>query len=160
MKIHFLFAWILILLTGLVGNALAHKVVVFSWVEANAVHVQAGFGSDRPAINAQVTVKTPGGKVVFQGVTSDKGLCSFPLSRPADSELIVEVDAGTGHRGQWTLSREEIRQALETSPAYLDETQARRDELNKGPSLLKILLGIGIIFLLALGVKKIRTRTQ
>lgn len=168
MKIRLISIWILMFLFGLAGNAAAHKTIVFSWVEDNAIRVEASFGAKRPALKSQVTVKRPDGEIVFQGVTDEKGFCSFPLSQPVDSDLTVEVDAGTGHRGEWTLSSQEINEALavessadqENAQAYVDEKHAQRDELEKGPSPVKILLGIVVICLMAFGANKIRAAAK
>ncbi len=146
--------------------ALAHKVVVFAWVEDGAVHVQGSFGSKRPAMGASVTAATLDGKDVFKGKTDDQGLCSFRPEIPLNSDLVVVLDAGTGHQGQWTLTRQEVSGLgsnklsgkEDKARDYLEKKAVQRQKLEKGPSVVKVLLGIGIIFLIALGVGKFKSK--
>lgn len=150
------------------GPALSHKVITFAWVEDGQVRVEAGFGKGRPARSCEVLVLDSEGSRVAQGKTDDQGAWSFPVPDPVTSGLEVLLNAGAGHKGKWTIPVEELRTAenraasdanandTSTISAGLKEKQA----LEKGPSLGRILLGIGIICLLAGGAALAGKRRQ
>lgn len=156
------------------GPALSHKVITFAWVEDGQVRVEAGFGKGRPARSCEVLVLDSEGSRVAQGKTDDQGAWSFPVPDPVTSGLEVLLNAGAGHKGKWTIPVEELRTAenraasdanandtstvndTSTKSAGLKEKQA----LEKGPSLGRILLGIGIICLLAGGAALVGKRRQ
>ncbi|MBU0969788.1 MAG: hypothetical protein KKC20_04035 [Proteobacteria bacterium] len=138
--------------------ALAHKVIVFAWVEQGQIHVEGSFGSDRPAKNCTLTVKTPNGILVHQGITDTQGLYSFVLAKVPDSDLILELNAGTGHSGQWTLPHDELFQ--ESSPENLKDKMAQKQSLEKSPSLARIAAGIAAIFVLAFLVSVVKRRKK
>jgi len=89
--------------------ALAHKVIIFAWVEGDTVFTESKFSGGRRAINAQVLVLDREGKQLLEGRTNDKGEFSFKV--PKITDLRVVLTAGTGHKGQWTIPESEIREA-------------------------------------------------
>ena len=138
--------------------ALAHKVIVFAWVEQGQIHVEGSFGSDRPAKHCTITVKTPEGILVHQGITDTQGLYSFALPEGLDSDMILELNAGTGHSSQWTLPQDEL--SLESSPENLKNKMAQKQSLEKSPSLARIAAGIAVIFILAFLVSFVKKRKK
>jgi len=128
------------------GICLAHKVIVFAWVEQGQVHVEGSFGSKRMARNSAVTALDNQGRVVNQGRTNSKGGYTFPLPEVA-GDLLIRLDAGTGHQATWTVPEAELKAAdIKKAPNAAMEKKAA---LEKGPSWIRIALGIGIIFILA-----------
>ncbi|MBG3877952.1 hypothetical protein FVW20_13275 [Desulfovibrio oxamicus] len=100
-----------VLLLGLAGPALAHRVNIFAWVEGGAIRCETSFSSGNPARKATVTATLAGsGTVVGTAVTDAKGACSLPITpelRAAKADLVIEVQAGEGHRNTWTMPAEE-----------------------------------------------------
>ncbi|QTA82536.1 Uncharacterized protein dnl_49130 [Desulfonema limicola] len=87
-------------------NVFAHKVMVFAWVDGNTVHTESKFSGGRKVKQGQVNVFDSQGKELLTGITDDNGEFSFEIPRKTD--LIIELMAGTGHRGEWTIKADEI----------------------------------------------------
>lgn len=136
--------------------ALAHKVIVFAWVEQGRIHIEGSFGSDRPAKKCVITVTNPEGILIHQGITDGQGLYSFSLPDKMDSDLIVGLSAGTGHTGSWTISENEL--VAKPSPENLEKKMAEKQLIEKDPSLVRIAGGIAVIFGLAFVAARIKKR--
>ena len=139
-------------------SALAHKVIVFAWVEQGQIHVEGSFGSTRPAKNCVIKVTDSNTRVVHQGITDDKGLYSFALPDSHDFDLVVTLDAGPGHLGQWTIPKDEL--GAEPTPENLEKKMTQKKDLEKPPSLARILAGIGVIFGLAFAGAWVKKRKR
>jgi len=136
--------------------AFAHKVIIFAWVENGIIYTQSSFGSKRKAKNCVITVMDEKGVIVHKGQTDLEGNYSFKIPEKIDSDLILKLDAGTGHQAQWRIAKNE----LVTDPSTKDIQAAReeKEKLEESPSILKIIGGIGIIFMLALAVKFLKRK--
>ncbi|MEG6506451.1 hypothetical protein [Nitratidesulfovibrio sp. 1201_IL3209] len=115
------------LLLGQTHPALAHRVNIFAWVEGGAIRCESSFSSGNPARDAKVTATLAGsGTVMGTAVTDAKGRCALPVTpelRAARADLIIEVQAGEGHRNTWTMPAEEYLAApvgMPTAPAQDD----------------------------------------
>lgn len=145
----------------------AHKVYVFAWAEGGVVHTESSFG-DRRVNNGSIEVEDMAGTLVTKGVTDDGGNFSFKIPEDVSSDLVVNLDASMGHRAIWTVPLAEMQQAMgqgalsgdssEDSKASLDLAMAQKEKLEKGPSAVKIVAGIGIIFTLAFAGAWVRGR--
>ncbi len=140
------------------STALAHKVIVFAWVEQGRIHVEGSFGPNRPAKNCEIQVKSPKGILVHRGTTDAQGMYSFEIPDHPDSDLIVEMNAGPGHSGKWTISENEL--VAQPTPDNLERKMAEKKSLEKSPSLTRILSGIGIIFGLAFVAARVKKRVK
>jgi nickel transport protein len=94
-----LFVTVLLLLPF--GQALAHKVTVFAWVEGDTVHVESKFSGGRRPVAAPVKVYDARGNLLLKGVTDEKGEFSFKV--PKKTEMKIVLLAGMGHKGEWTI---------------------------------------------------------
>jgi nickel transport protein len=83
------------------GQALAHNVTVFAWVEGDTVHVESKFSGGRRPMDAPVEVYDSDGKLLLKGVTDENGEYSFKV--PQKTAMKVVVLAGMGHRGEWSI---------------------------------------------------------
>lgn len=92
--------------------ALAHRVLLFAYVEGETVHVEANFPGNNPVHEGKIDVHaTDTGEVLAQGVTDDKGLWSFPVPKAAierGCDLLLVLDASMGHRTEWTVRAKEF----------------------------------------------------
>ena len=144
------------------GVAFAHKVIIFAWVEDGMIYTQSSFGSKRKAKDCVITVIDEKGMVIHKGQTDQEGNYSFKIPEKADSDLILKLDAGTGHQAQWKISKNEFVtdysendiQAAKNIQAAMKE----KEKLKESPSIFKIVGGIGIIFMLALAVKFLKRK--
>ena len=90
----------------LTGNALAHKVTVFAWVEGDTVLGESKFSGGRKAQNSEIIVRDMNGKELLRTRTNDKGDFSFPI--PEKTAMRIELIAGMGHKAEWTIPLEEL----------------------------------------------------
>jgi len=131
--------------------AFAHKVIIFAWVEDGMIYTQSSFGSKRKAKDCVITVIDGKGMVIHKGQTDQEGNYSFKIPEKADSDLILKLDAGTGHQAQWKISKNEF--VTDYSENDIQAAMKEKEKLEESPSIFKIVGGIGIIFMLALAVK-------
>ena len=134
-----------------VGFAHAHKVIIFAWVENGVVFSESSFGSKREAKNCKVTVVNEKGDQVHTGITDENGNFSFKIAETMDSDLTLNLDAGQGHKAYWKIPVEELK--IVPSKDDIKKTMKIKQQLEKKPSVYKLLLGIGIIFLLGFVLK-------
>ena len=88
------------------GNALAHKVTVFAWVEGDTVFGESKFSGGRKAKGAEVIVWDMEGNELLKTRTDEKGEFSFSI--PRKTGMRIELLAGMGHKGEWTIPTEEL----------------------------------------------------
>ena len=96
---------LLVLLVG-VGPAWAHKVYVFAWAEGDKVLTDSYFTKSSKVINGKVKVYGPDGALLVEGTTDDQGRYAFVP--PAKVDLRIEIEAGTGHKGEYILTADEL----------------------------------------------------
>lgn len=89
-------------------NVFAHKVIVFAWVEDGMIHTESSFGSKRKAQNCSITLKNEGGQVLKQGTTDSQGAYALEIPVNPSSDLIVFLDAGSGHQASWRIAKAEL----------------------------------------------------
>ncbi len=137
------------------SQVFAHRVILFAWVEDGRVYVEGGFGSDKPAQNCEITAFDANQTQVFTGKTDENGHLSFKVPTHHASDMNIELNAGPGHKGRWTIKADEF--AAAASPPK-PEDSSQHQALEKGADPLRILVGIGVIFGLALGVGLVRKK--
>lgn len=122
------------------GPASAHKVTVFGWVEGDTVYGETKFSGGRPAMDAAIVVTGPEGNQLLTTRTDDQGEFSFKV--PQKTDLKIQLKAGTGHQGDWTIRAEEIGPAEEaesgssmptpsSAPASPEPASAGKTESNE-----------------------------
>lgn len=135
---------------------LAHKVIIFAWVEDGMIHSESSFGSNRNAKDSVIKVMDEKGRVIHEGKTDKQGKYSFKIPENTDSDLILMLEAGTGHKAQWRVPKNEL--LTPASDNDIKTVMAQKKELEETPSILKILTGIGLIFLMALAAKYLKPK--
>jgi len=141
--------FILFLMTP--GFAIAHKVIIFAWVEDGMIYSESSFGSKREAKNCDIIVVDDKGQVVHTGKTDNQGKYSFKIPENTNSDIVLKLYAGQGHQAHWKISANELRHV--PSKNDIIKTMETKAELEQQPSLKKIAAGIGMIFLLAFAIK-------
>jgi len=166
------FASILIISTSL--PVLAHKVIIFAWVEGDTIFTESKFSGGREATGAQVLVFDKEGKQLLEGKTDNKGEFSFKIPKLTDLRIIL--NAGMGHKAEWRIPELEIKEAgsisekkragefsqpinvglsKEEIKELIEESLDRKlrpiirmitESQSKGPSITEIIGGIGYIF--------------
>jgi len=102
-----LFFWITAICLHLSGTAIAHRVNVFAWAEGDTVYVESKFSGGKKIVGGKIIVTDASGVEVLTGQTNDQG--EFSFKRPQPTELKIILEAGMGHRAQWTLPVDESR---------------------------------------------------
>jgi len=102
------------------GSALAHKVTVFAWVEGDTVFGESKFSGGRKAQGAEVIVWDMEGKELLRTQTDEEGDFSFPV--PRKTGMRIELIAGMGHKGEWTIRPEEVGEIAPVSGDSADKT--------------------------------------
>ncbi|NDY74601.1 hypothetical protein G3N28_21780, partial [Desulfobacter hydrogenophilus] len=119
-KYFIMFSYLMLFFILSSGNALAHKVTVFAWVEGGTVLGEGKFSGGKKAQNAEIIVWSLNGKELLRTRTNKKGEFSFPI--PARTAMRIELTAGMGHKAEWTIPLEDI-----------DETAAAKSAQDTGP---------------------------
>ena len=94
------------LLPWMVDSAAAHRVNVFAWVQGDTIYVEAKFAGGKKVKAGKIVVLDPGGIELLSGLTNDQGEFSFKV--PQQTDLKIVLNAGQGHRGEWTVRADEI----------------------------------------------------
>ena len=87
-------------------DARAHRATIFAWVEGDTVHTVSKFSGGKRVRAGTVIVRDVEGNRLLEGKTDGQGEFDFPVpTRPGPE---IELLAGAGHRGQWTIPAEEL----------------------------------------------------
>jgi len=165
------FASILVISTNL--PVLAHKVIIFAWIEGDTVFTESKFSDGKKAINSKVLVFDRNGKQLLEGKTNNKGEFSFKI--PKITDLRIVLNAAMGHKAEWKIPESEIRETMggsenkaaggssqsigvglskEEIKELIEDSLDRKlrpivrmmnESQSKGPSVTEIIGGIGYI---------------
>ncbi len=108
------------------GSAMAHRVNIFAWVEGDTIHTESKFSGGKRVNGGEVLVyelnagaKNP--SPLLSGKTDAQGEFSFKV--PGKTGLKIVIQAGMGHRGEWTIPAGDIAPLVpESRPAVSQET--------------------------------------
>lgn len=96
-------------LFGVATPAVAHHLNVFAWLEGDNIVVRCNFGSKRPALKAEVKAfEGTSHKLIARGATNEQGEFAFTLPERLQNGLLIEADAGQGHKGEWKMDSSEL----------------------------------------------------
>lgn len=112
-------------------TALAHRVVIFAWMEGDTVFTESQFPDGRKIADAPVKVFDMNDTLLLEGKTNDVGEFSFKV--PKTEPLHIVLEAGMGHQGEWTISEEEILRAM--GPAMNPSVDATLAEPEPAPQM-------------------------
>jgi nickel transport protein len=89
------------------SGVLAHRVNLFAWVEDGSVQTESKFSGGSKARGARMTATDRvTGAVIASGTTDEQGAWRFALTdemRRAAHDIVIVIDAGEGHRNEWTV---------------------------------------------------------
>lgn len=108
------------------GAAAGHKVNVMAYVEGDQVVVDGYFSAKSKAMNSQVEVLDAQGKKLHEGKTDAQGMYRFPVSAlgKVSGDLKIILNAGMGHKAEYTLRASELGAAVSTPPKEPDKKPA------------------------------------
>ena len=105
----------LIALFCVANTAYAHRVMIFAWVEGDTVFTKSKFSKGKKVKGGKIAVYNTQNKMLLKGKTDDKGEFSFHV--PEKTTLKIVLYAGTGHRAEWTVPKEDIEEMSGENPA-------------------------------------------
>ncbi len=125
------------LFLSLSGDAWAHRVNVFAFVDGDEIQVECGFSKTRKVVNGGLEITdAETGETLLRGTTDEQGRFRF---RPSEEFLStgrglnIRLFAGVGHQNDWQISPEELRTlspsgagAAPASPPGKDGATVRR----------------------------------
>ena len=85
---------------------MAHRVNVFAWVEGGTVHTESKFSGGKGVKDGEVLIYDLEGSRLLSGRTDAQGEFSFRIPQKTGMKIVVQ--AGMGHRGEWTIPLSEI----------------------------------------------------
>jgi len=89
-------------LLALPDAARAHRVYLFAQDEGGRVCSESYYSKTSRIADAELVVRDADGRELLRGRSDSDG--RFCFSRPSAAELVLSVDAGQGHRGEFRLS--------------------------------------------------------
>lgn len=110
------------LLVALLASSLAeaHKVNMFAYVDGDHVFIEGYFSDGNKARNSAVAVYNPAGDKLLEGETGEDGTYSFKI--PGKGPLRVTLNAGMGHKAEYTVSADELAGEVGAEPRGSGET--------------------------------------
>lgn len=100
-----LFLFSIFVLLPLTANA--HKLRIFAWPEGNIIYGETAFSGNRRPKNAEITVQDAAShSILLTTRTDEQGKFNFTVPQKAVVEhldLLLVVNAGEGHRGEWPM---------------------------------------------------------
>ena len=88
--------------------AFAHKVMIFAYVDGDTVYTESKFSGGKKAVNSTVAVYDQQDNLLLEGKTDENGEFFFKV--PQKTTLNIVLNAGMGHRAEWTVPVEEIKE--------------------------------------------------
>ncbi len=96
-------------ITAAAFPAAAHKLVVFASVAGEVVNVETKFSTGRIPKSGEVRVFDATEALIRILPLDPDGITSFPLDADAAAGgLMIEVEAGNGHKDYWLLTPNDI----------------------------------------------------
>ncbi len=104
------FVFLFVIFFSGINPAYAHKVMVFAWVDGDTVFTQSKFSGGKKVKGGNIAVYNTHEKILLEGKTDGKGEFAFKV--PEKTTLKIVLQAGMGHRAEWTVPAEEIEDTL------------------------------------------------
>ena len=103
-------------------QALAHRVNIFAAEENGKIVTESYSSSGKKCKDAKISVFDGSGILLLEGTTDGEGKFSFDV--PGKGTLRIVLDAGTGHRAEYTLS---VGEGSSDSAVEREEVGAARE---------------------------------
>ncbi|MBP3437762.1 MAG: hypothetical protein J6K46_00230 [Sutterella sp.] len=133
MRINLTARFMLALLIGTVfaSQAAAHRVNVFAWTEGSRIETESKFAGGARVKNGLIRVEDAStGETLFTGRTAADGTFGFEPTAAmmsAGHALRIVIEAGEGHRGEWTVESGELTGAAKMQPGLPTDVTPHSD---------------------------------
>lgn len=111
------------------GNVFAHRVNVFAWIEGETVVVEGKFSGGKKVKEGRIIVTDSSGLELLTGKTNHQGQFSFKIPQRTDLKIILE--AGMGHRAEWTIPVDDIQSIAPADDMRLEKITAKKEPSSK-----------------------------
>jgi len=88
------------------GNALAHRVNLFAYVEGGIIYTESYFPDGKPVAGGKISVYDSQDDLLLEGTTDKDGLFHFAI--PKVDDLTIVIEASMGHKNHYQLKRTEV----------------------------------------------------
>jgi nickel transport protein len=88
------------------GNALAHRVNLFAYVEGGEIYTESYFPDGKPVAGGKILVYDSQNNLLLEGITDKEGLFNFPI--PKADDLTIVIEASMGHKNNYKLKKAEV----------------------------------------------------
>ena len=122
-------------------TAFAHRVYLFAWDEDGRVCSRSYYSKTANITDAEITVRGADGRELLRGRSDRDG--RFCFARPSAEELLLSLDAGQGHRGEFRLAAKTPASAANSE--HRTEPAPAPSGRDAEPGLREILGGLGWI---------------
>lgn len=123
----------------------AHRANVFAYVEGDHIVAEGYFSKSVKALDCRVVLRTEDGGIIAEGTTDAKGIVRFDMAdlKPISAPVVVELDAGSGHKAVFTVRQEDFPESVLASSAgksgntaseHPPQTPAKQSAPNGRPS--------------------------
>lgn len=104
-------------------SVFAHKVNIFTYVEGDKVYTESYFNDGKKCIDSKIEVFDNQGNILLEGLTDEEGMFSFeiPSEDVIDGDLKVVLTASMGHRAEYIIRADELRDVAELIEEKLEE---------------------------------------
>jgi len=96
------------------SHALAHRVILFAYVEGDRVFTESCFNDGKKCQNSRIEVFDTLGNKLLEGKTDKKGQFSFKPPKRTDLKIILT--ASMGHKDEYIISAGELQGEAEGRP--------------------------------------------
>lgn len=103
----------------------AHALKIFAYGEGNRIEGSVYLKGGTAPTSASITLLTTDGERIAETGIDEEGGFGFTVGEARD--YIVQADAGSGHRAEFTLSADELSPALPTPSGHGDQTVRPHD---------------------------------
>jgi nickel transport protein len=135
MKFLSLFCFILFVLFGWHDAAKAHRVRIFAYGQGEYIAGGTSFSGGRKLKDAEIIVNAPGGRTLLRTKTDNQGGFRFRIPQEAREnhlDLLIVVNGGDGHRGEWPLSAAEYLDSTEIDGKSIQQPEKADREIENG----------------------------
>jgi len=88
------------------GNALAHRVNLFAYIEGGKIYTESYFPDGKPVAGGKLSVYDSQGNLLLAGKTDKAGMFNFAV--PKVDDLTIVIEASMGHKNHYKLKKNEV----------------------------------------------------
>jgi len=122
-KLHLILIFTFLVIIMMDVSVFAHKVNVFAYVEEEKIYTEIYFNDGKKCVESKIEVFDNQENKLLEGLTDEEGMFSFkiPSEDVIDGDLKVVLTASMGHRAEYIIRADELRDVAELIEEKLEE---------------------------------------